>query len=843
MSSTVSPTPNSIREYLEHLKPFERQFIRRVDAVLFFANKGIRVIPLHTVINGICTCRKAEKCRTPGKHPMHKNWQEEATTDAEKIKRMWTANPHANIGLAMGNGLIGIDIDVKNGKDGWKEWQRILRQHNSDQIISLIQATPSGGLHIILIVKDSSVITGASDAIGAGIDIRSDGNLLVGGGSENDKGNYRTFDLPIAKAPSWLEALLIERANWITPILRRISTGGIFNEGERNKACVAYCVYLNKQGVEKDEFARKMREFANIRCIPPYEDVALEYMIEHYYNPRSAGDDGTEIPTFEDLGKPDFKIWEVGEEKVRRALTVLYEYVPQGLDETYELAKRNLPNLLMQYLKHNYHATREVAFGKPTDLLYIYNGRYFEWEPTNLELRKKLEYLTSNHISNSEKNEVLSKLMDNSFIKERQERYVALDNKLLDTEKFNVIDFTQEIFVTLHLPVKYVENADHTTFDKFLGEVSNREDLLRLQEWAGYLLILGYPIKKSLLLLGPTDSGKSTFLLALKEVLGLTNVSAVTLYQLSQIDNRFAASKLYGKFANISPDMPSNSLSDISTFKAIVGRDVVSIEFKYKQAFDAQLRAKLLFSANSLPPAPDDDEAFFNRFDVVVFHKPPHLDRNLLEKLKVEASGILNWMIEGAKRIYENGMEFTYSTPTAEAMDIWAVASNPVRAFFNRCIRKEGNEEVLAHEFYTAFNIFSEKYQSKIVDEDLFDQQFSKVSRTQIVTRQKNYQKQRFRRGLKILPVNEWPTLGDIESNDVRSPEFEYLEVYERVSAVFASLEKAPRERDNIERWMSSEFEISVKQAGEMIDKWISEGLVTLNGRCLEFPERDEIDA
>jgi hypothetical protein len=85
--------------------------------------------------------------------------------------------------------------------------------------------------------------------------------------------------------------------------------------------------------------------------------------------------------------------------------------------------------------------------------------------------------------------------------------------------------------------------------------------------------------------------------------------------------------------------------------------------------------------------------------------------------------------------------------------------------------------------------------------------------------------------------------LGDIESNDVRSPEFEYLEVYERVSAVFASLENAPRERDNIERWMSSEFEISVKQAGEMIDKWISEGLVTLNGRCLEFPERDEIDA
>ena len=118
MSSTVSPTPNSIIEYLERLKPFERLFHKRVDAALFFANKGIPVFPLHTVKNGVCTCRNAQKCKSPGKHPLHKNWQEEATTDPEKIKRMWTANPQANIGLAMGSGVIGVDIDVKNGKDG-----------------------------------------------------------------------------------------------------------------------------------------------------------------------------------------------------------------------------------------------------------------------------------------------------------------------------------------------------------------------------------------------------------------------------------------------------------------------------------------------------------------------------------------------------------------------------------------------------------------------------------------------------------------------------------------------------------------------------------------------------
>ena len=841
MSSTVSPPPNSVKEFVEQYKTYEVSFTKRWEAALFFAGKDIPVLPLHTVKNGTCTCRKAEKCKTPGKHPMHKNWQDEATTDPEKIRRLWLANPDANIGLAMGHGYVGIDIDIKNGKDGWKEWQKILKHHDSDQIISLMQLTPSGGLHIILKVKDSSVITGVADALGSGIDTRSDGNLLVGGGSENEKGTYRVLDLPIASAPGWLESMMIGKSNWVKPMIKRIENGAVFNEGERNSACLAYTVFLNRRGCTKDEFGKKLTEFALKRCTPPYDDASIDYMKEHYWNPSR--EELVDVPDFNDLGKSDFRIWEIKEEYVKEALTTLYEYIPQGPDELYEKAKRNLPNLLMQYLKHNFHVSREIALDKPLDSLFWYNGKYYESEATNWYLREKLEYLTSNHISGSEKNEVINKLMDNAYKKEEQERYLALENGILDCKEFNVLDFTPDIFATVNLPVSYEFGMEHPTLDKFLSEVVDAKDITRLQEWAGYTLIPGYPIKKGFIAIGPTDSGKSTFLLTLKDILGVTNVSSATLQQLSKADQRFITSKLYKKLANIAPDMPTSSLSDISIFKGITGRDLIPGEFKYKQPFDFQPRSKLLFSANSLPFVGDDEEAFFNRWDIIVFHKPPKIDARLQEKLKEDSSGIFNWLIEGARRIVENGLKFTDATPTAEAMRIWTRSANPVSAFFNECIAKEGEEEEAASDFYGAYKQYAERYHLKLEDEDIFDIKFSKVSKTNVIKHQRNNVAHKYRKGLRILPLEDWPESNFSISGEDTESETDPEEIFEKVRKVFAGASEVARERENVERWIASENGIFIETAHNVIEKWISEGTVVPNDRCLEFPEWDDFNA
>ncbi|EQD79638.1 D5 N like family, partial [mine drainage metagenome] len=143
------------------------------------------------------------------------------------------------------------------------------------------------------------------------------------------------------------------------------------------------------------------------------------------------------------------------------------------------------------------------------------------------------------------------------------------------------------------------------------------------------------------------------------------------------------------------------------------------------------------------------------RWDIIVFHKPPEIDTTLQDKLKTELPGTLNWMIEGARRIIDNGMKFSNSTPTAEAMQIWEIASNPIRAFYNRCISKEGDKEIAASDYYAAFRLFAETHHAKTVDEDVFDQQFSKISKTGIIRHQRNNVSSRYRKGLRILPEDE----------------------------------------------------------------------------------------
>ena len=72
--------------------------MKLLDEALRYAAAGIPVFPLHWVKqDGNCSCRQGAMCTAKGKHPRIKNWNEEATTDPEKIKSWWAKTPSANI--------------------------------------------------------------------------------------------------------------------------------------------------------------------------------------------------------------------------------------------------------------------------------------------------------------------------------------------------------------------------------------------------------------------------------------------------------------------------------------------------------------------------------------------------------------------------------------------------------------------------------------------------------------------------------------------------------------------------------------------------------------------------
>jgi len=260
---------------------------------------------------------------------------------------------------------------------------------------------------------------------------------------------------------------------------------------------------------------------------------------------------------------------------------------------------------------------------------------------------------------------------------------LCLENGIynLDTREFR--DHTPEVYFTTKLPINYDPEADCPKIKQFLEEVAHPEDIPLIQEIIGYTLFPGYPFHKAVMLHGGGANGKSTFLELLKNFVGAKNTSGVQLQKLD--DDKFARAELYGKMTNICADLPPKRLYYTGVFKMLSGGDMVEAERKYQDPFRFNNRAKLLFSANELPPTSDLTDAYFRRWLIIDFpntFKGSDADPNLLSKLTTdgELSGLFNWALEGLERLLEQG-GFTKSTAQEEIKDRWIKETDSLRSF------------------------------------------------------------------------------------------------------------------------------------------------------------------
>lgn len=89
---------------------------------LLCASESLRVVPLHGVRNGLCTCGN-EHCEQPGRHPRTENGLQDATTDPEEVKQMWGRWPKAKAGIAVGtpSRVLALVIEGAAGKESLRK--------------------------------------------------------------------------------------------------------------------------------------------------------------------------------------------------------------------------------------------------------------------------------------------------------------------------------------------------------------------------------------------------------------------------------------------------------------------------------------------------------------------------------------------------------------------------------------------------------------------------------------------------------------------------------------------------------------------------------------------------
>lgn len=90
-----------------------------LGAALEYIRMGLDIHPLHSVHDGVCSCKKGAECgKDAGKHPRLRGWLDEITSDEIKIERWWQKWPEANIGWPQGerSGTFQLDVDNDAGR-------------------------------------------------------------------------------------------------------------------------------------------------------------------------------------------------------------------------------------------------------------------------------------------------------------------------------------------------------------------------------------------------------------------------------------------------------------------------------------------------------------------------------------------------------------------------------------------------------------------------------------------------------------------------------------------------------------------------------------------------------
>lgn len=374
--------------------------------------------------------------------------------------------------------------------------------------------------------------------------------------------------------------------------------------------------------------------------------------------------------------------------------------------EEQEKGLKFLPFVLAKHLSE----TRDVYYGGESFLIYE-NGVY------NISGEKEagriiMDYMLPNYCTMASIRDCRDQwdiLVSMDFdVFNRNPYLVNVRNGLLDIRDMSFKEHTPSYLSTVQLNVEYNPQAHCPQFEKFLNEVLDCRLIPLVQEILGYLLTTNTSAQKSFVLLGPARTGKSTLLWVVEYLLlGKKNVSNIPW---QEIGDKFKTAELLGKLANVFSDLPSKSIDDTGIFKVVTGEDYLMAEKKNKNPFKFRPFARLVFSCNELPKNyVDRTEGFYRRLIIVPFNRQIEknkIDKALKYKFQREKEGILNWALEGLRRLYENNFEFSENELTDEVKKEYKRENNNVISFVEECCEIDSLFSCSRIEIYESYKEF-----------------------------------------------------------------------------------------------------------------------------------------
>lgn len=277
---------------------------------------------------------------------------------------------------------------------------------------------------------------------------------------------------------------------------------------------------------------------------------------------------------------------------------------------------------------------------------------------------------------------------------------INLQNGILSIDQMKLKVHTPHFYSTVQLGISYDDQADCPRFIQFIQEITanNSQLAVVLQEIVGYCLCQSTKAEKAFLFYGNGKNGKSVLAKVMENLVGSDNVSHVTL---ADLNDNFGLETMVNKNLNIAAENDLRGKLGTSRFKAIVSGDCLNVNRKYLRAISQPLYCKLVFLVNTLPNSNDFSFGFYRKLMIVPFTSTfTNPDVNLIDKLMTELSGILNWGLEGLKRLRQNDYQFSHCEAIKLCNDEYQNSQNPTGIFFWETYKQDEKGRLIQSEIY-----------------------------------------------------------------------------------------------------------------------------------------------
>jgi putative DNA primase/helicase len=268
--------------------------------------------------------------------------------------------------------------------------------------------------------------------------------------------------------------------------------------------------------------------------------------------------------------------------------------------------------------------------------------------------------------------------------------------------------------ITKLSPVDFDPEAVAPEFAKFLERVQPLPEMRAfLPQWFGLSLTGDVSAQKLAFLYGKGGNGKSVLVDAVSHVAGDygETVPIETFLDQGKMRNAGQATPdlaiLPGVRMLRTSEPEKNSKLAEALVKLVTGGEPIQARHLNRDFFKFYPQFKLTISGNYRPTLSGTDEGIRRRLMLVPFDvtiPKDERDRRLADKLRLEASGILNWMLDGLRVWLDKGLIEPDAVTTATTE--YFSASDPLGRFLATCVMAEPGHRVqssVLHQVYEAW--------------------------------------------------------------------------------------------------------------------------------------------